>query len=94
MSSTPAGKPRIATVKGGTPFPAAEIPRTALPYALSVLSHDLTATLDLLAGLDAAAWPRVHGIVVRMILDSEEVGRNRRLIGRLRRVRPLCTPIP
>lgn len=89
MSSSPGDKPRIATVKGGDAFPAAEIPRTALPHALGVLSDEQASTLALLAGLDATAWPQVNDIVAGMILEYEEVGRNRRLIGRLRRARLL-----
>jgi hypothetical protein len=89
MPLTPGDKPRIATVKGGTAFPAAQIPQTALPHAQGVLWDEQASTLTLLAELDTAARQRVHGIVAGMILEYEEVGRNRRLIGRARRARLL-----
>jgi uncharacterized protein (TIGR03083 family) len=86
----------IAAVKGGL-FPAADIPRPALPHAIGMLTDELAATLDLLQHPDAAAWQlpagrtgdTVRDIVVRMVSESEEVGRNRRLLGRLRRARLL-----
>jgi len=55
MSSSPGDKPRIATVKGGSAFPAAEIPRTALPHAQGVLWDEQASTLALLAELDPEA---------------------------------------
>jgi hypothetical protein len=101
MPLTEAGKPAsharrttgIATVKGSGPFPAASIPRPALPQAMGMLADELAATLDLLQRLDAAAWQlpagragtTIRDVVIRMTLESEETGRNRRLLGRLRR---------
>ncbi len=103
MPSTPAGEPGIGTsnadaraadiaaVKGGAPFPAAGIPRPPLPHATGMLAGELLAIMELLQRLDAVTWqrPAVRDAVAGMIAEAEEVARNRRLLGRLRRARLL-----
>jgi hypothetical protein len=102
MSSPPGGKPArrprrgtdtagIATVKAAAPFPAAAIPRPPLSHAMGMLSDELSAMVALLQRLDPTAWqlPAVRDAAMRMILEAEEVARNRRLLGRLRRARLL-----
>lgn len=95
MSPIRAGKPRIPSPRA-TPI-AAAIPRPALPHAMGMLASELAATTDLLSHLEPAQWQHpavpaettVRDLVVVMILASEQTGRNRRLLGRLRRSRLL-----
>jgi hypothetical protein len=92
------GAAGIAMVKAAAPFPAAAISRPPLSHAMGMLSDELAATVTLLRRLDSAAWqlPAVRDAVVRMILEAEEVARNRRLLGRFRRARLLpgaMTPV-
>jgi len=77
----------IASVKGAAPFPAAAIPRPALPHAMGMLASEYEAARILLGRLEPAGWwlPGVREAAVSMILDAEQAGRNRRLVGRLRR---------
>jgi len=81
-SSAAGSRWHLPTLRSIVPFPAADIPRPAPEHAVAMLSAEILATQELLAGLDTAAWerPAVRDLVTSMILDMEEVGRNRRLL--------------
>jgi len=88
----PAGRAAgIATVKGAALFPASAVPRPTLAHARAMLVHEQTEVLRLLEALDASAWQSdtLRGRVADMVAEAEEVGRNRRFTGRLRRARLL-----
>jgi len=85
----PSSVPRwhLPMLRSEVPFPAAAIPRPAIEHAAGMLRAEVVATERLVAGLGAVAWEvaathdqALPDLVAAMILDLEEVGRNRRLL--------------
>lgn len=79
----------VAAVKA--PCAAQSLPRPSLQHSLGMLAAELDATLKLLRQVSDGAWRTsgVRDVVTGMILTSEAVARNRRLLGRFRRARLL-----
>jgi hypothetical protein len=79
----------LPTLRSVVPFPAASIPRPAVEHGTGMLRAELTATARVLATLVPEDWERrperagttIRDLVVRLILGSEEVGRNRKVLG-------------
>ncbi|HTU74283.1 MAG TPA: hypothetical protein VMG38_12270 [Trebonia sp.] len=91
MEPSSAAGPRwhLPTLRSVVPFPAAAIPRPTVEHGTGMLHAELAAAAQLLAALAPQDWERrpghgglpIRDLVIRLILGSEEVGRNRKVLG-------------
>ena len=88
-SSAAGSRWHLPTLRSIVPFPAADIPRPSAEHGTGMLHAELAAVARVLSTLPPEDWDRgpgqsgvtIRDLVVALILGSEEVGRNRKLLG-------------